>query len=754
MSTQELTGQTIGGYKLLELFGEGGMGAVYRARQETLDREVAFKVISHAVANRTEYMQRFYQEARLSAALEHANIVPIHDYGTIDDITYVTMRLLKGGSLAERIQGQKLKPKTVAVVLRQLASALDYAHSKGVVHRDIKPNNIIFDEQNSPYLVDFGIAKLLGETKGLTASGALIGTPTHMPPEQWRGEDITGASDQYALGIVVYEMLTGTLPFDAPTPYGLMLKHMNDEPPSLEDVGVNLSFELSEDIGNVLEVALAKDPADRYPTVMAFADAFETAVHRAEAGNAPSSTPPFGELHVQSTRAGVEDAAEMVPPRGDGHDTHLLGQQARAGTTMPNQRTLIEWVSGTLSMVTRGSRLLAAVLLAAIIGAMAFAVVALRPPAPESEVSGAPAEAPAAAPLPTPTSTFRAAQQITSLSDTMLPWIRDIDYLPDGSRVATASTDGSIQIWDWDVALSAAEEKSPEIVLFDNFETGSVLSIDYNDAGTFLASGYADGFVRTWMPDRNQTLPPICHETNEDGETCKPTAVFDVAYNPAEPQQLASAGTDGTVRLWLQALTQAPQPLMTYADGESAALSLAFSPDGTLLAVGYADGSIRLWDVVVGDLLDTRAEHAGAVWSLAFSPPGDRVVSGSEDQTVRLWGVSDTPSLEIIHEMRGHTDAVLAVAFSQNAQVFPASVGADQTIRFWDMATGTPLVEYQDERIVSNMLSLAFRPDDTAFAFGCSSNAGTWGIFGWTNVLDDEGEPQPDALDDRIELAC
>jgi serine/threonine protein kinase len=272
---ENLTGQTLGQYELRELLGRGGMGAVYRGYQRSLRRDVAVKVLYTTLATQTGYGERFVREAQTAAALEHAHIVPIYDYGTEQGLSYVVMRLLTGGSLAERIEhsnetGRPLPSlMEVVTITTNLASALDYAHSQGVIHRDIKDNNVMFDNQGRVFLVDFGIAKLMSVsgTSGLTGTGALVGTPWYMAPEQWRGDPVTPAVDQYALAVTVYVMLTGKMPFEAETPYQLMHKHLHEQPTPVE----SWREDLPSDIGRVLMRALGKEPAERYPNVSAFA---------------------------------------------------------------------------------------------------------------------------------------------------------------------------------------------------------------------------------------------------------------------------------------------------------------------------------------------------------------------------------------------------------------------------------------------------------------------------------------------------
>lgn len=280
MSLQNLSGHILGQYELRDLLGHGGMGAVYRAYQAGLDRYVAVKVLTPALASNKDLLERFNREARTYASLEHAHIVPVYDYGTQDGISYVVMRLLTGGTLAERLEHSQETGRPLpsldetARILRHLGSALDYAHNRGVIHRDIKTSNVMFDDQGTAFLVDFGIAKLIHATSALTGTGMAMGTPSYMAPEQWRGDEVTPAADLYSLAVLTYATLTGRMPFEAETPFALMNKHLNEEPTPV----TLYRTDLPDAVHEVLKKALTKDPQDRYPTVMAFVVAFEGAV--------------------------------------------------------------------------------------------------------------------------------------------------------------------------------------------------------------------------------------------------------------------------------------------------------------------------------------------------------------------------------------------------------------------------------------------------------------------------------------------
>lgn len=288
MSEQNLTGYTLGQYQLHRLIGIGGMGSVYEGIQLSLRRKVAIKVLPIALSSQVDYVARFTREAETASSLEHAHIIPVYDFGTQEGISYVVMRLLTGGTLSERMAQMNTpgfpRPslQDIAGLLKQLASALDYAHSRQVVHRDIKPSNVMFDNQGNGFLVDFGIAKLLDAQNALTGTGMALGTPAYMSPEQWRGEEITPAADQYALGVMTYYLVAGKLPFEAPTPFAMMHKHLNELPTPLP----GFQMALPEALNYVLNRAMAKNPRERFQTMTDFVMAFERAMQGAPGADA------------------------------------------------------------------------------------------------------------------------------------------------------------------------------------------------------------------------------------------------------------------------------------------------------------------------------------------------------------------------------------------------------------------------------------------------------------------------------------
>ena len=298
MTSLNLGGQTLGGFEILDELGRGGMAVVYRARQSAPSRLVALKVLPPELSMNASYIARFRQEADSAAALEHPHIVPIYALGEAEGLHYIAMKLITGRTLREVIDtdGPLALPQ-VLTLLTQIASALDYAHAQGVIHRDIKPSNVMIDKGGWVYLMDFGLARGLA-SGGLTVTGTVMGTPDYMSPEQAEGRaNIGAASDMYALGVMLYEMLTCGMPFEAETPLGVLVARLQQLPRSPRLLLPNIDQQLEA----VLFKALARKPEDRYSSAQALADALRAA-------NAASDAP------TQAMPAVIAPAAPQPTP--------------------------------------------------------------------------------------------------------------------------------------------------------------------------------------------------------------------------------------------------------------------------------------------------------------------------------------------------------------------------------------------------------------------------------------------------------
>jgi serine/threonine protein kinase len=340
----DFIGKKLGPYEIGEPVGQGGMATVYKAFQPSMNRTVAIKILPPQLAQNAVFLARFRQEAQVIARLEHAHILPVYDYGESGGVIYIVMRYLDAGSLQKRIDAGRMPSRDANKYLAQIASALDYAHQQGVIHRDIKPSNVLIDRQGDAFLTDFGIAKMVEGTLDLSGTG-VIGTPQYMSPEQGQGLEVDARSDVYSLGVVLYEMLTGRLPFEAETPLAVVVKHITAPLPPAR----TFAPDLPESIEAVLNAALAKAPAERFAAAGELAAAFDQAFR---SGVQPE-TKPFA---LKRTPTEPSDSARPTV------------------VALPR---------------VRRARVLAGAALVGLIGIIAF-VIGSRPPPPQTSGEGTP----------------------------------------------------------------------------------------------------------------------------------------------------------------------------------------------------------------------------------------------------------------------------------------------------------------------------------------------------------------------------
>lgn len=343
-----LIGRQLGKYTLTEHIGSGGMATVYKGYRADLDRTVAVKILKvNPTVMDESLVSRFKLEARTIARLEHPHILSLYDYGVEDDLLYLVMPYLPGGSLSTWLKANETPSLSrVAEVLRQVATALDYAHREGIIHRDIKPDNILMDRNGNALVADFGIAKIAESESRLTATGGVVGTPAYLPPEQGTGADITPSSDIYSLGVVIYEIITGVKPYTAETPIQVILQHMNEPIPNVLESAPYLPASLE----SVMERALAKQPAERYQTATDFTDDFTRAIETAPDVNATMPLSGTGSTlsPPTSTQVGVKTADVPLAP-----DAEISGS-GNTRQDIPSQKPPVWLYTAIIGLLVAG----------------------------------------------------------------------------------------------------------------------------------------------------------------------------------------------------------------------------------------------------------------------------------------------------------------------------------------------------------------------------------------------------------------
>jgi len=444
-----------GRYRLDEIIGEGGMAVVYRGYDLVLNRIVAIKMLRGQYGGDANFLRRFEREAQAAARLSHPHIANVYDVGTDGDARFIVMEYVHGPNLKELIRRQG--PFTVegaAFILRQVAGALDYAHAHGLVHRDVKPQNILVDQHGVVKVVDFGIAKGMSDAN-LTEAGTGMGTVHYVSPEQARGEVATAASDVYATGIVLYEMLTKQLPFEADTPVGVAMQHVAAEPypPSAFNPAIPL------EVDDVVLTALAKDPADRFPSAAALADALDN-------WDRPAS--PTGAARVMTAGSGV--AATTALPRRRSSASTTRG--ARGGP--PPSRVAEQTFRDDIGCVTWliGSAILIGLIGLVVLGFRLgdFSLFQTSATATSVTQPTAPIVAAATPVPPTPTTTLTVATPIGTPVPTATPGTPIPSATPTPATAVVPYLIGST----WDQATQAAKVGNFQLVRQDVFSDAIV----------------------------------------------------------------------------------------------------------------------------------------------------------------------------------------------------------------------------------------------------------------------------------------
>jgi WD40 repeat protein len=655
----------IPGYEIVGELGRGGMGVVYRARQILLNRAVALKMILAGQHAGGEAAARFLAEAEAVAKLQHPNIVQIFHIDEHDGFPFFEMEFVGGGSLADRLDGTPRPAREAARLVETLARAMAEAHRRGVVHRDLKPGNILLTPEGVPKVADFGLAKLVDVESGLTRTDSVLGSPSYMAPEQAedKNKGIGPAADLYALGAILYELLVGRPPFRGATVLETLNQVKTAEPVSPS----RLVPGLPRDLETIALKCLQKEPPRRY----ASADALGEDLRRFLAGE-PIAARPVG-------------AAERAW-RWCKRNPALAGLMAAVATL------LVAVAAGATAAAFRESRSNKQ-----LETSLYFHRIALAHRELSVDNLGRALRLLDECPKDLRRWEWDYLNRLCRVDPLILhdPGNREVTsvaFSPDGERLAAAGGDGTVKVWNC---------RTCAVVRVLDAQAHYVFSVAFHPEGRYLASAGANREVRVWDLTTG-TIAFTC-----PGYTgAHIGTAYGVAFSP-DGRHLA-AGSDGAVNIWDWRNRQLLHALPGHA--KRGGICVAFSPDGRRLASGSWRGSVMIWDAETGERLHTLSGHLQPVSALAFSPDGGRLVSVSFDKYLMVW---DTTSGRRLDTRREHDGLSLGVAFSPDGARL-ATVGEDKTVRVWDSATGQEALVLRGHTDMSQCV--AFSPDGRRLA--------------------------------------
>jgi WD40 repeat protein/serine/threonine protein kinase len=639
-------------YRVLRLLGQGGMGIVFHAEDIQLRRPVALKVMRPSLAASGVARQRFSREAQAAAAVVHDHIVSIYQVGEDRGAPFLAMPLLQGESLEDRLRRvDKLSATQALRIGRETAEGLAAAHVRGLIHRDIKPANIFLEAGSDRVkIVDFGLARAAGDDARLTHTGAIMGTPAYMSPEQARGQAVDGRSDLFSLGCVLYRACTGVVPFKGPDVVSTLTALALTSPVSPRKICPDLPQPLSD----LIERLLSKNPEQRPASARDVADAI----------------------------AGIEreQAASGIAP--------VVGRPATASRPQPDSQTAAE------SRRRRLGILVATALLIVGGGLLAWQIIIRIRDKEGNEIAietnakkgstvivesdgkeiarvtsrTAPRET---GPAPVTPPTFKPA--VVKIVPDRLPEIVPGAALSPLALVAAPAAIKGVQSW-------TVETKGGR---------GAIRSLVYSGDGRRVAASSHDGTIRIFEPRTGRLVAALVNPLASAGV---------LAWSP--DGQTIACGSDKTVQLWD---VETGRLIRSQTEHAGSITAIAWSPNGTNLATGANDSAVRLWNVEDGRLLDTLQLHKAPVSALVWSPHGKMLASASHDKTVRLW---EAESGNHLKTLESHAGAVQAVAWSADGTLI-ASAGDDATVQIWSANSGTQHGAHNVGQPVRSLLWLA-----------------------------------------------
>jgi WD40 repeat protein/tRNA A-37 threonylcarbamoyl transferase component Bud32 len=671
-STAGETWPNVAGYEILAELGRGGMGVVYKARQARLGRVVALKMLLAGAHAGAQELARFRVEAEAVARLQHPNIVQIFEVGEEKGSPYLALEYVEGGSLSDKLKGTPLPARAAAELVEALALAIDAAHRRGIVHRDLKPANILLTPDGNAKVTDFGLAKRLDAATVHTQSGALLGTPDYMAPEQAAGKTIGPAADVYGLGAILYHLLTGRPPFPAETPLDTLVRLQSEEPvpPSV------LQPKVPRDLATICLKALAKEPGRRFASGGDLAEDL-----RRFLDGRPIQARPAGRVEKWwrwcRRNPALATASSLALAAGVAVVVVSVSFAIYQSQAAAELGTALEEVKTKERLATENSRKLKAAL-----GEVKDQQRLASENAKKAE-----------------TQRDRAASRLAA------------HYLDRGLVSCTKDGDVAVGLHWMSRALEAVPENDnnlrqviqmqwagwktqvhPLKCVFSHLAQGNTMA--FSPDGKTVLTGCLDG-ARLWSADTGKELIPCLRHQNW---------VRAVAFSP-DGKTILTGSDDWTARLWSAATGKELTPPLRHQRRINA---LAFSPDGKVVVTASQDGTARLWSAATGKQLTPALRHQGWVQAVAFGPDGKTVLTGSDDQTARLWSMAS--GKELTPPLR-HSGWVRAVAFSPDGKTI--LTGSDKTARLWSATTGKVLTPALPE--VPGAITVAvFSPDGNA----------------------------------------
>ena len=626
---KDRVGEQLGNYRLVRFLGEGGFAEVYLGEHIYLGTSAAIKVRHMRIAQ--EDAEDFLAEARTIANLVHPHIVRVLEFGLESSNPFLVMDYAPNGTLRQKHRrGTRLSPQEILPYLKQIADALQYAHDEKLIHRDIKPENMLINKRNEILLSDFGIA-LESKSSRYQNTQDVVGTVGYMAPEQIQGKP-RRSSDQYALGIVVYEWLTGARPFQG-TFTEVATQHMLIPPPALREKGITLS----PDIEQVVMTALSKDPQQRFGSVVAFARAFEQACQERTVYDVPSPSQPKEELPPTQYAVFTPQAQEPLAPTQLAIPSLSTSQPAKTepSSTEPVTPHIVDITTGKLLYTYRGY--------SACVNTVAWS--------PDGKLI-------ASAGKDRNVHVWEAA---TGRKLLFFPLhkaeVSTVAWSPDGTRIASAGKDRIVQVW---------EVKHNGSVLTYKNHVGWVRSVAWSPDGARIVSGGLGAQVDIWDATTGRKLLffPL-HKAD----------VNTVAWSP-DGTHIASGDDERTVHVW-EAIPNGN--VITYRKHMNRVNSVAWSPNGTSIASGSRDQTVRIWEATTGHILLLFDRHTEEVNTVAWSPDGTRVASAGKDRTVRVWEAVLNGE---VSSYQGFSDTVTSVTWSPDGTQIAAAC-ADGTVQIW-----------------------------------------------------------------------